>query len=179
MKQSTRSYELTFILGEKATQEQGEKKTTAVKALIKKLDGKVSKEELWGRRELAYIIAHNRSGFYVTLWFDLPTGNLKAMEQELRFDEDIIRFLTTQAYTTAQPGTLYPAAEEEAEKANSRGKKEKAKEEKVSGEEELRRSSKAKPAKTEAVENSEDEIPEEERLEKIDEALEELLKDQE
>jgi small subunit ribosomal protein S6 len=176
MQSTAQQYELTFILGEKTTQEDGVSKTKFVADLIKKLGGSVTKEELWGRRELAYEINRNRTGFYVTLWFDLPGSELKNLERELRFDESFIRFLTTKAYTTAQPGTLYPVAEAEKEKPEKRGRE---KEEKSTGEEELRRTS-TKTEKTEKVAAPvEDEIPEEERLEKLDEALEELLKDQE
>lgn len=177
MKSTTNQYELTFILGEKATQEDGVAKTTAVKDLIKKFEGSVSKEELWGRRELAYEIKRNRSGFYVTLWFEIPPKNLKAFEQELNFDESVIRFLVTKAYTTAQAGTLYPVVEEEKAERAPRGDRA-AKEETVSAEETLRRSSKSE-AKKEKTEDTSDDLPEGERLEKLDEALEELLKDDE
>lgn len=118
MKSVTQQYELTFILGEKVSPEEGQKKAESVKALIEKLGGTNQKEELWGRRELAYIIKRNRSGFYITLWIDFPTNKIPELEQELRFDESVIRFLTTKAYTSAQPGTLYPVAEEKPEKGS-------------------------------------------------------------
>ena len=176
MNNVTQPYELTFILDEKFNAEDAQVKTDAIKKTITKLGGNVTKEEMWGRRELAYEIKRNRTGFYVTLWIDLPTESIKPIEQELRFDERVIRFLTTKAYTSAQPGTLYPVSEQE----KTNGTKEK--EENTSGEEMLRRTSAApaKPeAKAEKVENMEDELPEDQRLEKLDEALEELLKDQE
>lgn len=177
MKSDSQNYELTFILGEKTTEEDGQKKFETVKELITNAGGTVTKQELWGRRELAYEIQHNRTGFYITIWFQINGSELKDMEQELRFDESIIRFLTTKAYTEAEPGTLYPVADEEKESAKAtRGNKE----EKTSGEEMLRRSSKPKTTKAETpVENAGEEIPEEERLGKIDEALEVMLKDQE
>lgn len=177
MKGGMQQYELTFILGEKATPEEGKSKTESVTKLIKKLGGTVTKEESWGRRELAYEIKRNRSGFYVTLWMDFPGEAINALERELRFDEAIIRFLTTKAYTTAQPGTLYPVAEsDKPEKTGGRDRGDK--EEKGSAEEMLRRSSTSSKA-AEHVEADQDDLPDEERLEKLDEALEELLKDQE
>lgn len=167
------AYELTFILEEKADQEVTQKKTTFVSQLVTKFGGKVTKEESWGRRELAYPIKRNRTGFYVTLWFDLPADQVKPLEQELRFDEQIIRSLVTKAYLTAQPGTLSPVAEEE-EKHPKR--EDQQGEDKSSAEEMLRRSSGVSPKKG-AKESSEDELPEEERLKKLDETLEEMLKD--
>ena len=169
----TTQYELTFILGEKANVEEGKAKTEELKQYIANNGGTVVKEELWGRRELAYIIKRNRTGFYVTLWFTLPAAELKPLDQELRFDETIIRSLVTKAYTEAQEGSLYPVSEEE-EKAE----KTPSKDDQISAEEMLRRTSGAAPKKGEPEEDV-DTIPEEERLKQLDETLEELLKDEE
>lgn len=175
MQKELQQYELTFILDEKAAAEQGTAKAAQVKALIEKHGGNVTKEEHWGRRELAYVIKRNRSGFYVTMWFDLPAAELKEMNQDLIFDESLIRFLITKAYTSAQPGSLYPVVEEEKEKTGRKDKEETA-----TAEEMLRRSATAKPSKKAAAEDASDEdLPEEERLKKLDDTLEELLKDEE
>jgi small subunit ribosomal protein S6 len=175
---AVQQYELTFILGEKAGAEEGKQKTAQVTASIEKLGGKATKDEQWGRRELAYIIKRNRSGFYVTIWFDLPAQAVKTLEENLRFDEEIIRSLVTKAYTTAQPGSLYPYVEEEKSEKPGRGPRKE--EDKSSAEEMLRRSATVtkkaeKPAEAEAEES----ITEEERLKKLDETLGELLKDEE
>ncbi|MEI6478258.1 MAG: 30S ribosomal protein S6 [bacterium] len=179
---ATKQYELTFILGEKTTPESGIKKTEAVKKLVTDQKGVVTKEELWGRRELAYQIGSNRSGFYVTLWLDIDGEGLKNLQKEMSFDADIIRFLATIAYTTAQPGTLYPVVEgdEKSEKPAGETPRKEKESTSVSAEEMLR--SHSAPAKTEkpskkAKDTSED-LPEEERLEKLDTVLEEMLKDE-
>ena len=168
-----RAFELTFILDEKATPESGQMKTAELKTAIEALGGSLTKEEHWGRRELAYPIKRNRSGLYVTLWLDLPSTKLKALDEQLRFDESIIRSLVTKAYTSAQPGTLYPLSEEEKkEKSNP------VKEEKGSPEEMIRRRPANSSKKDEAVELEEN-VSEEERLKKLDETLKELLQDEE
>ena len=170
-KENLKKYELTFILGEKADQEEGSAKSKELKGLIEKLGGTIVQEDLWGRRELAYPIGGNRSGFYGTLIFEMPARELTNLTQPLRFDESIIRSMTTLAYTTAQPGTLYPQAEEAAETKAPEG-------EKASAEEMLRRA----PASKKAVEaeevEPEEELPEEERMKKLDETLEEMLKEE-
>ena len=173
-KTSEQQYELTFILGEKVNLEEGKTKTEMVKKFLKTIGGNVTKEELWGRRELAYEIAHNRTGFYVTLWLDLPKDQLKAVDEFLRFDVDIIRSLVTKAYTEAQPGSLYPVVEEEKPERSSNKK-----EEAVTGEEMLRRSTSSTKKEKTVVEKDGEDIPDEERLKKLDESLEELLKDEE
>lgn len=173
-KSTVQQYELTFILDEKAGQEQGDAKTVELKKFIQELGGSVTKEDLWGRRELAYPIKRNRSGFYVTLIFELPADKLKDLNQHLRFDESLIRSLVTKAYTTAQPGTLYPQTEESAEAA----KPAPAVDEKASAEEMLRRTSTATTKKAAKEESAADELPEEERMKKLDETLEEMLKEE-
>lgn len=170
------SYEVTFILGETATPEQGEAKTKEVSALIEKMGGKVEKNEQWGKRELAYVINRNRTGFYVTLWFTLPSSQVSALERALRFDEAVIRSLVTKAYTTAQPGSLYPVPEEEKPaRASSRRA---APTDAVSAEEELRRHTGDTKSKAPAEEAPEEELTEEDRLKQLDEAMDELLKEE-
>jgi len=176
MQKGNQQYELTFILDEKAGPEQGTAKVETLKKYITEQEGSITKEEHWGRRELAYEIKHNRSGFYVTLWIDLPASALKNLDRELRLDSEIIRSMVTKAYTTAQPGSLYPVVEEE--KTEKTGRKD---DEKTSAEEMLRRTASIKPSKKDEQEDTDDidELPEEDRLRALDDTLEELLKDQE
>jgi small subunit ribosomal protein S6 len=172
-KATTQNYEVTFILGEEASAEQTTAKTQEVRALIEQFGGAVEKDEQWGRRELAYPIKKNRSGMYVTLWFSLPTDQLKALDEALRFDEALIRHLVTKAYTTAQPGSLYPVAEEEKPARGSR----RPAADTVSAEEELRRHSAGAKKDKAATEEDGEALSEEDRLKQLDVAVDELLKD--
>lgn len=170
---ATNQYELTFILGEKASQDTASAKTEELKKHIASLGGTIEKEEAWGRRELAYVIKRNRSGYYVTLWFDLPADQVKPLERHLRFDEDVIRSLVTKAYKNATPGSLYPVKEDEEEKQDEE------KQDTATAEEAIRRST-APSKKTKEVEaDTTEEMPEEERLKKLEETLDEMLKDEE
>lgn len=178
-------YEVTFILGEDTTPEQAQAVLKDLTTFLEKQGGKVTKHEAWGKRELAYVIKGNRAGFYLTFWADLPVDQIAALEKELRFNEQVIRSLVTKAYTTAQPGSLYPVAEED-EKPN-KTKRTADKEESATAEAELRMTSKtaSKPAKPKKAEvaaeapEAETEVSEEERMQKLDEALGDILKDEE
>ncbi len=170
-------YEVTFILGEAATAEQATAKTKEVTTLIESLGGTAEKDEQWGKRELAYPILKNRTGSYVTLWFNLPSNQVAALERALRFDEQVIRSLVTKAYTTAQPGSLYPVAEEE--KPARGGSRRGTEKEAGSAEEELRRNTSGKKDKAPVAEEfDEDALSEEDRLKQLDVAMDELLKDE-
>lgn len=185
-KPETLSYETTFIMGETATDEDLKKKSEQLSEFVtKKLKGTVSRTELWGRRELAYPIKKSRTGLYCTMWFDLVPSAIDPLEKELRFDESVIRSLVTKAYTTAQPGSLYPVVEEpEADKRRSGSRRGRTEgEETVGAEEELRRTSttSAKPVRKsaeKAAATEETAVSEEDRLKKLDEALGDILKDE-
>ena len=174
---ATQNYELTYILGETATEEQNTAKVTELKEVIAKMGGAVEKEEIWGRRELAYQIGKSRSGFYTTFWFSLPVDQVNPLERLLRFDESIIRSLVTKAYIHATPGSLYPVVEEE---KTARRPRRGEKEETATAEEELRMHAGDKPKKAKATEATEEveEISEEDRLKKLDESLDQLLKEE-
>ncbi len=177
---SVNTYEVTFILGEEATEKDAQAKVAELEKYLGTLEGSITKTELWGRRELAYKIRRHRSGFYTTIWITLPAKQVATLEKQLRFDESVIRSLVTVAYTTAQPGSLYPVVEEEAP-AKPRAKRGEKTEETVTAEEELRRTTKTSTKKAAKEEVTEDEEldSEEDRLKKLDEALGDILTDEE
>jgi small subunit ribosomal protein S6 len=63
-------------------------------AVIEQGGGKVTKREHWGLRNLAYRIKKNRKGHYVLMNIDAPASAVHEMERQMRFDEDILRYLT-------------------------------------------------------------------------------------
>ena len=171
---TVKNYELTFILAETSTPELATAKAAELKKSITEMGGEVSKEEHWGRRDLAYPIKRSRSGLYTTMWFSLPTTQVNPLEKALRFDESIIRSLVTIAYTSAQPGSLYPVVEEE-KKATRRPEREEAA---GSAEEQLRRSGSRSTKREEIIEEEIEELSEEDRLAQLETQLDSLLKDE-
>lgn len=64
-----------------------------IEELITKSKGKVIKQDIWGKRHLAYIIEGNEEGYYVVYNFELDKEKLADFEQKLKFMNDILRFL--------------------------------------------------------------------------------------
>ena len=62
--------------------------------VIKENGGKVTKKENWGLRTLAYRMNKNRKGYYVLFNIDAPAEAVIEMERQMRFDEDVIRYLS-------------------------------------------------------------------------------------
>jgi len=69
------------------------KVTGKVGGFITDLGGKIAKEEIWGRRKLAYPIKKQDFATYVTLYFDLPGSAVKEFSREIGLTEKILRHL--------------------------------------------------------------------------------------
>ena len=55
---------------------------------------KVTKEEYWGLKTMAYRIKKNRKGHYVLFNIDGPGAAVKEMERNMHLSEDVLRYLT-------------------------------------------------------------------------------------
>jgi small subunit ribosomal protein S6 len=67
--------------------------TGKVGGFITDLGGKITKEEIWGRRKLAYPIKRQDFATYVTLMFSLPGLAVKEFDREIRLTDKILRHL--------------------------------------------------------------------------------------
>jgi small subunit ribosomal protein S6 len=88
-----RDYEVTFVLNATIDEEASAAAVERVNHLIDAGGGSVTEVHSWGRRRLAYPIAHHRDGVYVTTRFAMPTLALTAFENDLRLNESILRHL--------------------------------------------------------------------------------------
>ncbi len=68
--------------------------------------GSVSFEDFWGRKNLAYPIKKETAAIYTVLHFTLGADKLKALDEELRLDNNVIRHLVTIVPTNVEPMTL-------------------------------------------------------------------------
>lgn len=87
------SYYLTLVL--KSDLEEKERKAlldNVVKKLIGE-DGKVSKEDLWGVRDLAYPIKKQTKGFYAHFEIEAEGKKTQGLDKQLKLEEDILRYL--------------------------------------------------------------------------------------
>jgi len=88
-----RSYELVFIVHPEI---EGDDLTTAVeavKSLIERGGGEITKVEPWGLRRLAYPIQDQWEGQYVLMQFNLEPQGVSAFEHDLGLNEQIMRHL--------------------------------------------------------------------------------------
>jgi len=94
-KRSAVYYETVFIVNPDASQENTEKLTDDLVARVEAAGGRIVKRENWGVRPLAYPIAKRKRGHYVLLVTDGEAAAIAVLEQAIKLEERIIRFLTT------------------------------------------------------------------------------------
>ena len=87
-------YENVFIVRQDASAARVDELTERFSGIIEQHGGKIMKKENWGLRSLAYRMDKNRKGRYVMMNIDAPADALKEMERQMRFDEDIVRYLS-------------------------------------------------------------------------------------
>lgn len=86
-------YELMVILTSDLSQEEIEKQLDVIRKQITELNGEIYHEDLWGVRDLAYIIKKHDRGYYAIFYFTFEGKNLAEMESNFRLDAKIIRHM--------------------------------------------------------------------------------------
>ena len=88
-------YESVFIARQDLTPAKVSELTQKYIGVIEKEGGKVTKQENWGLRNFTYKINKTKKGYYVLFNIDAPATAVVEMERLMRFDEDVLRSLTT------------------------------------------------------------------------------------
>lgn len=78
-------YEFTFLLKEEA-------ELKNIKGLIE-VFGKITKEEAWGEKMLAYPIKKNNRAYFFNWHLEVPKDKINSLRQKLNFDTKLIRYL--------------------------------------------------------------------------------------
>ena len=90
---SVRQYELVYILPPDTTEEQVTELHQQVEAVVSRMNGQIERMENWGRRRLAYEIAHQKEGVYVLEVINGPGEMTAELDRRLRVLDQVIRHL--------------------------------------------------------------------------------------
>ena len=90
-----RNYEIVFIVHPELDETALKDTVSRVKSWITEADGSITKEEIWGKRRMAYAIRKQREGQYVQLNAQISPAFIGELERNFRITEPIIRFLVT------------------------------------------------------------------------------------
>lgn len=87
-------YEHTFLSRQDVTQAQVEALMKEFQGVVEEGHGKVTKQEYWGLKNLAFKIKKNRKAHYAFFNIDAPPAAVTEMERRMGLHTDVIRFMT-------------------------------------------------------------------------------------
>jgi small subunit ribosomal protein S6 len=87
-------YESVYIARPDISATQVETLTADMTKILEENGGKVTKDEYWGLKSLAYRIKKNRKGHYSLMNIDAPAAALTEMERNMRLHEDVLRYMS-------------------------------------------------------------------------------------
>jgi len=89
-----RRYELLVILKPTLTDEEKNAQIESLKETFAKNGAEIAVIEDKGMRTLAYEIQKHKRGHYYVIYFQAPGNAISEIERVIRFNEEIIRFMT-------------------------------------------------------------------------------------
>lgn len=87
-------YEHVFLARQDLSQAQVDALAAAATEIVENNQGKVTKTETWGLKNLAYKIKRNRKAHFVLLNIDAPAGVIAELERQTSINEDVIRYMS-------------------------------------------------------------------------------------
>ena len=88
-----RNYEGIFIIDPDLSNENSKGVVTQVQEVISKTGGRIDGIQEWGKKRLAYEIQKKHEGNYVFMNFQLESRSSKKLDQLLRLNENLLRFM--------------------------------------------------------------------------------------
>lgn len=90
------TYETLFIVNPDLDESDINKTVEAVQDVITAGGGKILKVDIWGRRQLAYMIQKKQDGFYVLIYFEAPATLIVEINRRFKLADAIMRYLVIQ-----------------------------------------------------------------------------------
>jgi small subunit ribosomal protein S6 len=90
---SDRTYEILFIADPNLSETDVEALATTVQGFVERDGGKVTKNEKWGKKRLAYNVGRHREGSYVLLVAEGSGPLMKEVERRMNVIDGIIRHI--------------------------------------------------------------------------------------
>ena len=87
------NYEGVFILDPDLAVDANKATVTQLQDLVTKNGGRVDGLQDWGKKRLAYKINKKQDGNYIIINFQLDSQATKKLEQALRLNDNVIRYL--------------------------------------------------------------------------------------
>jgi small subunit ribosomal protein S6 len=89
------TYEILLMLDPEQAEARQDDILARARDLVEKNGGAWHSHDAWGRRRLAYPIAHKEEGVYHLVVFDAEPATLEEMSRVLKIDDAVLRHLAT------------------------------------------------------------------------------------
>jgi small subunit ribosomal protein S6 len=89
------TYEILVMLDPEQAEARQDEIIARVRDLVEKNGGTWQSHDAWGRRRLAYPIAHKEEGVYHLVVFDAEPATLEEISRVLKIDDAVLRHLAT------------------------------------------------------------------------------------
>ena len=86
-------YELTIVLDAKSGVAKKKKIEETIASVLKLFKGEIKESKDWGVKDLAYKIGKSETGLYFFYELELAPVGVRALNDKLRTDAEILRFL--------------------------------------------------------------------------------------
>lgn len=88
-----KKYELMLIIDPTISEDDRNKSIESLKALLENNSSKVTKEDIWWEKKLAYKINKSENWFYVLFELDLDGSKIKDISKDINLDRNIWRYM--------------------------------------------------------------------------------------
>ena len=89
------NYEGIFIIKPEIKEEEVKNIYKTISDSVAKTGGSIKKEDIWGKKALAYPVKKCKEGYYYKLDFSAPTASIVKLEEACRLNDDILRTMIT------------------------------------------------------------------------------------
>ncbi|HEY0019487.1 MAG TPA: 30S ribosomal protein S6 [Longimicrobium sp.] len=116
-----RDYEIVYIFAPSLEEAQVTEKLDRYHGLLTGTNGgEITATDHWGRRQLAYAVERQSSGYYVVEHFRAPGEALPEFERALKLDDDVLRYLVV-VNEGDLPTTPVPPVEKREDESDEEG----------------------------------------------------------
>lgn len=89
------NYEGLFIVKPDLKEEDAKNVFKAIVDHVTKNGGAITKEEVWGKRQLAYPVKKCKEGYYYKLDFTAQSNTISKLESAYKLNSDVLRTMIT------------------------------------------------------------------------------------